>query len=44
MPLPSLTATIWLKYLILAKAKFYPLASLEKKKRLVALWKKEVKF
>ena len=33
MPLPSLTATIWLKYLILAKTKFYPLASLEKKKK-----------
>ena len=31
-PWPSLTATIWLKYLILAKTKFYPVALLEKKK------------
>ena len=32
MPLPSMTATIWLKYLILAKTKFNSGTSLEKKK------------
>lgn len=32
MPLPSMTATIWLKYLILAKTKFNSVTSLEKKK------------